>query len=75
MNRIFPLSPSALLQFNHAESGEQVSVQFSKDLYTKMKRLGKRVELYTYPGDDHNISRNLSLALQWSVDFFNKYLK
>lgn len=66
---------SAPLQLDHAESDEEVPVQFSKDLYTKMNALGKTVELYTYPGDDHNISRNLNLALQRSVDFFDKYLK
>jgi dipeptidyl aminopeptidase/acylaminoacyl peptidase len=66
---------SAPLQLDHAESDEEVPVQFSKDLYAKMKALGKTVELYTYPGDDHNISGNLTLALQRSVDFFDKYLK
>jgi dipeptidyl aminopeptidase/acylaminoacyl peptidase len=40
-----------------------------------MEKVGKTVELYTYEGDNHNLSNNLSLALQRSVDFFDKYLK
>jgi uncharacterized protein len=35
----------------------------------------KTVELYTYEGDNHNISKNFSTAMQRSVEFFDKYLK
>jgi len=49
---------------------------FSERLYDKLKQLGKTVEYYNYPGGDHNISSpNFELAIQRSIDFFNKYLK
>ena len=43
--------------------------------YYLAKDAGGPVELYTYPGDDHNISRNLGTALSRSVAFFDKYVK
>ena len=48
---------------------------FSKSLYEKLKKMGKVVEYYEYEGSDHNISQEFNLAIQRSVEFFNKYLK
>ena len=36
---------------------------------------GKPVELYTYPGDNHNISKNFNTAMARSVAFMDKYVK
>jgi hypothetical protein len=33
------------------------------------------VELYTYEGDDHNISNSFSIAMTRSIEFFDRYLK
>ena len=35
----------------------------------------KPVELYTYEGDDHNITDNFTPAMNRSIDFFNRYVK
>jgi hypothetical protein len=40
-----------------------------------MKAAGKEVELYTYPGDDHDITSYFGTAMQRSIEFFDKYLK
>lgn len=40
-----------------------------------MKKQDLAVELYEYPGDDHDISGNFNLAMQRSVEFFDKYAK
>lgn len=40
-----------------------------------MKKAEKEVETYIYPEDDHNLSANLGVALQRSVEFFDKHLK
>ena len=40
-----------------------------------MKKEGKELEAFYYEGDDHNLSANLGLALQRSVEFFDRYLK
>ncbi len=54
---------------------EEVNPKVSQNLYDKLKALGKTVDYYTYPGDNHNISIHFNTAIQRSVDFFNKYLK
>lgn len=66
---------SGPVQLHHGSADASVPVSFSQTLETQMKEAGKTVELFTYPGDDHNISRNLSAALQRSVRFFDAYLK
>ena len=32
-------------------------------------------ELYTYPGDNHNISANFGVAMQRTVVFYDRYVK
>jgi dipeptidyl aminopeptidase/acylaminoacyl peptidase len=52
-----------------------VPLQFSDSLAARIEEAGGVVEYYTYPGDNHNISKNLGTALQRSVAFFDKYVK
>lgn len=66
---------SAPIQLDVGGSDEEVPVVFSQGLNDRLKAAGKTVEIYTYPGADHNISQDLGLALQRSVNFFDKYLK
>jgi dipeptidyl aminopeptidase/acylaminoacyl peptidase len=66
---------SGPLQLHHGSADTSVPLEFSTTLEQQLKSAGKTVELFTYKGDDHNISANLSTALQRSVDFFDKYLK
>lgn len=55
---------------------EEVPWQFSEGLANRLQQAGKTVEVYIYPGADHNISEpNFDLAMQRSLDFFEKYLK
>jgi dipeptidyl aminopeptidase/acylaminoacyl peptidase len=65
----------APLQLHSGGSDEEVPADFSQKLFDKMKSEDKVVEYFEYPGDDHNISQNLSVALNKSVEFFDKYLK
>lgn len=65
----------APIQLDHGESDEEVPLSFSESLNKKLKAAGKTVELYTYPGSDHNISQGFDLAMQRSLEFFNRYLK
>jgi hypothetical protein len=60
---------------HHGTSDTSVPVEFSQSLERQMNEVGKDVELFIYEGDDHNLSNNLSLALQRSVSFFDSYLK
>jgi len=40
-----------------------------KTLYAEMQAAGKPVELYTYPGDNHNINGNFVIAMQRRLPF------
>lgn len=67
---------SAPVQLHAGLADEEVPPDFSKGLYDRLKSAGKFAEFYTYEGADHNISPPaFNLAMQRSVDFFNKYLK
>lgn len=66
---------SGPLQLHHGSGDTSVPIEFSQKLETQMKDAGKMVEIYTYAGDDHNLSNNFTTAINRSVDFFNKYLK
>jgi len=44
-------------------------------LYQEMLGLNQVVEFYTYEGDNHNLSNSFSLAMQRSVEFFDRYVK
>ncbi len=66
---------TAPVQLDVGGSDEEVPVAFSKSLYEKLTAANKTVEYYEYPGSNHNIAQGFSLAMQRSVDFFDKYLK
>ena len=66
---------SGPLQLQASITDEEVPVELSQALYNQMLAAGKDVELYTYPGDNHNISGNFNLAMQRTLAFFNKYVK
>lgn len=66
---------SGAVQIQHGTADEEVPLLFSQKLDEALKKEGKQVEFYAYEGDDHNLSNNLNLALQRSVDFFDKYVK
>lgn len=66
---------SGPIQLHHGTADGEVPLLFSQKLDEAMKRAGKPAELFSYEGDDHNLSNNLGVALQRSVEFFDKYLK
>jgi dipeptidyl aminopeptidase/acylaminoacyl peptidase len=63
------------IQIQHGTADEEVPYILSQKLNSVLKNAGKKVEFYSYEEDDHNLSNNLIVALQRSVDFFDKYLK
>ena len=66
---------SGPVQLHHGAADPSVPIEFSRSLQMLLEGQGKEVELYEYPGDDHNLSQNLSLALTRSVGFFDRFLK
>lgn len=64
------------IQLHQGLNDESVPVIFSESLKNDLIKNDKIVEFYTYEGGDHNISSpNFELAMQRSLDFFDKYLK
>lgn len=67
---------TAPIQIHTGAKDEEVPAAFSQGFFDRLKKQNKIVEFYSYPNGDHNISEpDFSLAMQRSVDFFNKYLK
>lgn len=66
---------SGPLQLHHGTADTSVPVEFSETLAEQLEAVGKPVELYTYTGDDHDITRSFSVAMQRSIEFFDTYLK
>ena len=66
---------SGPIQLHHGTADTSVPVEFSQTLEKQMREAGKTVELYTYSGDDHNMTSNFGIAAQRSVEFFDRYLK
>ncbi|OGG15747.1 peptidase [Candidatus Gottesmanbacteria bacterium RIFCSPHIGHO2_02_FULL_39_11] len=66
---------SGPLQLHHGTEDHSVPYEFSQTLAEQLKQAGKEVELYIYPGDEHDIPNNFGTAMQRSVEFFDKYLK
>jgi len=66
---------SGPIQLHHGTADRSVPLEFSAGLYQQALAAGKTVELYTYEGDDHNISASFGLAMQRTIEFFDKYLK
>lgn len=66
---------TAPIQLHQGTADTEVPLQFAQTLANDLHAAGKPVELYTYPGADHNISQGFTLAMARSVAFFNRYLK
>ncbi|MFN8469269.1 MAG: alpha/beta fold hydrolase [Caldilineaceae bacterium] len=66
---------SGPVQIHHGTNDAEVPTEFSLKLFDQIKVAGQTAEIYTYLGDDHNISQSLNTAIQRSVAFFDKYVK
>lgn len=62
------------VQLHIGTADEDVPVAFHTALSRDLKAIGKPVQSYVYPGDNHNLSRNLQTALNRSVAFFKEHL-
>ncbi|MEM3112691.1 MAG: alpha/beta fold hydrolase [Candidatus Anstonellales archaeon] len=74
--RFYLKDVSTPIQLHHGLADQSVPPEFSESLKNDLEKEGKTVEYYTYEGADHNISSpSFEVAMQRSVNFFNKYLK
>ncbi len=66
---------SGPLQLHHGTADEEVPLEFSETLFYQMLNVNKYVELYKYDGDNHNISKYFSTAMQRTIEFFDRFVK
>jgi len=66
---------SGPVQLHHGTADASVPVEYSKMLETQIQTVGKPVELFTYKGDNHNISANFARAMARSIRFFDTHVK
>ncbi len=66
---------SGPLQLHHGTADVEVPLEFSEKLVQQGAAAGQTIELFTYPGDDHNLSGYFSLAMNRTIEFFDRYLK
>lgn len=66
---------SGPVQLHHGEADQEVPLGWSQALYDVMNQAGRTIEIYTYPGSDHNISQGFDLAMQRTIAFFDKNTK
>ena len=65
----------APIQIHHSPADTHVPYAFSQTLAQQLKAAKQPYEFYGYPSDDHNLSKNFSLAMRRSVAYFDRYLK
>lgn len=66
---------SGPVQLHHGTADADVPVLFSELLYDEIVAAGGNAELYTYPGDDHNLAGYFGTAMQRSVAFMDAHVK
>ena len=66
---------SAPIELHHGTADEDVPVEFSIRLAELGRQNNQLINLYTYDGDNHNISNYFSQAMQRTIEFFDIYLK
>ncbi len=67
---------NAPVQLDVGLKDDTVPWQFSQSFEQKLKKDGKNVALYTYENEGHNINgSDFAIAMQHSVECFDKYLK
>ncbi len=66
---------SGPIQLHHGTADTDVPSSVSELLYDQLTAAGLPAEFYGYPGDDHNLSIAFSLAMQRSIQFFDRYMK
>ena len=66
---------SGPIQLHHGTADTSVPYEFSTTLADQLEAAGQPAEVFTYTGDDHNLSQGFSEAMARSVDFFDEHVK
>lgn len=63
------------IQIHVGLADNQVPPDFSKSLFDKLAVQKKVVGYFEYPGANHDINQSFGLAMQRTIEFFDKFLK
>lgn len=63
------------IQLHHSPADTHVPFAFSETLARQLRTADRTVELYSYAGDDHDLSRSFLLAIRRTIAFLDRYLK
>ena len=66
---------SGPIQLHHGTADTSVPYEFSTTLADQLEAAGQPAEIFTYTGDDHNLSQGFGEAMARSVDFFDEHVK
>jgi dipeptidyl aminopeptidase/acylaminoacyl peptidase len=66
---------SGPLQLQHSMADAVVPFEFSNKLFHELIIAGKVTEFFVYKDDNHNLSNNLILAMDRTIEFFDRYVK
>ncbi len=63
------------IQLHHGTADDSVPIELSRELEQALTEANKTIELYEYPGGDHNLGGpDFTPAMQRTVEFFQEYL-
>jgi uncharacterized membrane protein (UPF0127 family)/pimeloyl-ACP methyl ester carboxylesterase len=65
----------APIQLHHGTEDKDVPLAFSEKIHKELKKLNKKVEFFTYPGEPHEFVDGWSLAAERALQFFDAYVK
>ncbi|MCB0047659.1 MAG: alpha/beta fold hydrolase [Caldilineaceae bacterium] len=67
---------SGPIELHHSTTDEMVPLAWSETLAQQLDAADQQpYDLFTYSGDNHNISANFGIAMQRTVAFFDQYVK
>ncbi len=66
---------SGPIQLHYGTNDEEVPPQFSETLASEINQADGNVEIYAYPGDNHNLSNYFNPAMDRTIEFFDSILK
>lgn len=63
------------IMLHQGDMDRQVPVEWSRELEMLLKKEGKEITYFEYPGEDHSFIKAQNLAMQRTLDFFDSILK
>ncbi len=65
----------APIQLHHGTADMDVPIEFSEKMYGALATLGKGVEFFVYPDQEHEFIEDWQVAAERALQFFDRYVK